>query len=197
MEALQQPNVELRSGALKTLGLFGISSENHCEAFAGIFIQVASADFENSYIRCQAIESLTDMSLVHSEAALNPDAVVKLLVRSMCSDDPNVRLVSKEASAKLLFSGRVVHSSELLAEIVISFFQGTQSYSDEEPHMDNSIDEMAQSHLGQILSIFFPAFCQAGGKRPHLLLESVSSLFSSSSMIARSGDAPPPIVKVS
>jgi hypothetical protein len=196
LQSLQQPIKDLRSAALRCLGLLGISSEKHCEAFAGIVLQVASANQEDSFIRCQAIESLTDMAMVHSDALISQDTLVTLMTRMVDCGTPLIQRIAAEASAKLLFSGRIVKSPPLLARLIRMFFSPIESDdSDSESYANFSNPQSkkceaskgSEVYLDQLLSVFFPAFFSAGGDRGDIVVDSVVPLISNCAMNVRDG----------
>ena len=196
LQSLQQPIKDLRSAALRCLGLLGISSEKHCESFAGIVLQVASANQEDSFIRCQAIESLTDMAMVHSDELISQDTLVTLLVRMVDCGMPLIQRIAAEASAKLLFSGRIVKSPALLARLVRLYFSPIDTDDTESEGYVNFSNPQAKKceaskgsevYLDQLLSIFFPAFFSAGGDRGSVIVDSVVHLISNCAMHVRDG----------
>lgn len=198
LQSLQQPIKELRSAALRCLGLLGISSEKHCESFAGIVLQVASANQEDSFIRCQAIESLTDMAMVHSEQLISEDNLVTLLTRMVDCGTPLIQRISAEASAKLLFSGRIVKSPALFARLVRIYFSPIESDDAESEGYSNFSNPQSkkcettkgsEAYLDQLLSIFFPAFFSAGGERADIVVDSINFLISNCVMNIRDGIA--------
>ncbi|CAE7608120.1 unnamed protein product, partial [Symbiodinium microadriaticum] len=168
LEALQQPIEELRLSALRCLGLMGVSSQTHCEKLAGIVVQVANAVREDPIIRCQAVEALADMAMVHSNEFIGEDVLVKALLRVMdISGVPVLQRTAAEAAAKLLFSGRIVRSPVLFAQLVKVFFHPFEETEEDDTKSSNvqSAVKGSAAHLDQILSIFFPAFFGAGGQR--------------------------------
>ena len=196
MQSLQQPIKELRSAALRCLGLLGISSQIHCENFAGIVLQVASAHQEDSFIRCQAIESLADMALVHSEELISQDSLVTLLLRMIDCGVTSIQRVAVEASAKLLFSGRIVKSAPLFSRLVRIFFCPIECEDNEFESVTNysnpnnkksEIWKDSKGYLDQLLSVFFPAFFSSGWNRWEIVVDSVACLISHCVMNVRDG----------
>jgi len=195
LEALQQPCEELRSFALRVLGLLGISSARHCAAFAGIVLQVANATQEDTFIRCQAIESLADMAMVHTAELISEDTLVRLLLILMDCGDCIIQRVAAEASAKLLFSGRIVKSPALFAQLVKVFFHPFES--NDEADENCTAEKGSAAYLDQILSVFFPAFFSAGGGRGDIALHSVPLLIADICMLVRDEFIPSmPIVQM-
>lgn len=196
LQSLQQPIKELRSAALCCLGLLGISCEQHCESFSGIVLQVASANQEDCFIRCQAIESLTDMAMVHSDDLISQDNLASLLCRMIDCDTALIQRIAAEASAKLLFSGRIVKSPVLFARLVQVYFC-TETSVEEESNgyalfsnaqwKHNGLAKGSKEYLDQLLSIFFPAFLSAGEDRSAVAVDCVASLISNCAMQVRDG----------
>jgi hypothetical protein len=177
MESLQQPNEELRMAAIRCLGLMGVASQTHCERFAGIVVTVASNTREDLLIRCQAVESLADMAMVHSDEIIDEEAIVRTLLRLMDSSGECVlQRTAAEAAAKLLFSGRIVKSPALFAQLVNVFFH---PFEEDEEQEEGGAVKGSAAHLDQILSVFFPAFFGAGGDRGRVIaVQAVTHLIS-------------------
>ena len=127
-------------------------------------VQVANAAREDPVIRCQAVEALADMAMVHSDEIISEDIIVRALLRLMeDGGEPVLQRVAAEAAAKLLFSGRIVRSPSLMAQLVRAFVHPFESSEKEDA--PSSAARGSAAHLDQILSVFFPAFFGAGGER--------------------------------
>jgi hypothetical protein len=174
---VQQPCEELRSVAVKCLGLFALSSEVHCRQFESIIFEVANAHRESGLIRGQALEAITDMALIHGSSSgsgvgnmIDVHKLGSLLMRLVdCRASGPLTQVAVQSATKLFFSGSL-SDSQLFAHLIRLYFS-----SDDSSTSDALDSQTAGSD--QLLSIFFPAFMKAAGGREAVFLDSVAYLF--------------------
>jgi len=163
LESLQQPDVEVRGIAVRCLGLLTLVSETYCEEHNKILFQVSCMEREDTLIRSQAIQALTDMSLVYETRFKNDNALTNTLLRLHESSDPELLRIAAESACKLVFSGRLDHP-RLFANLLKFFFlPEIVRQGDDEDEVENWAEGHStflgsSARLEQILSVFFQTY---------------------------------------
>ena len=184
VESLSQPCPDLRGLSVRCLGLLSLASQDKCQDFHQIILQVAKNEIEESEVRCTALESLVDMAMVYSDRFKDDTALTQFLLRLQIDGaEEGLLRVGAESSAKLLFSGRL-SEPKLFSNLIKFFFlpelAGSSSQRPENKDHGDSAEEVA--HLGstarlqQILSVFFQAFFVAGNGREDIAFGCTSDL---------------------
>ena len=184
VESLSQPCPDLRGLSVRCLGLLSLASQDKCQDFHQIILQVAKNEIEESEVRCTALEALVDMAIVYSERFNNDTALTQFLLRLQIDGaEEGLLRVGAESSAKLLFSGRL-SEPKLFSNLIKFFFlpelAGSSSQRPDDKDRGDSPEEVA--HLGstarlqQILSVFFQAFFVAGNGREDIAFGCTSDL---------------------
>ena len=93
IQCLQQPNSCVRCLAIGCLGLMCLCSEDLCRHHRGIIVQVASGDFEEEAIQCEALKCLIDMTFIYPDISSN-DLTNVLSRLQECGDIDLVRIVN-------------------------------------------------------------------------------------------------------
>ena len=184
LESIQCPNPHVRGLAVACLGLLPLYSEAMADQYH-ILYQAASAELEDEFIRCQALQSVLDIATVYGDKFKEDTTLSNLLYRLFNHATGQLRRIAVEGTAKLLFSGCLV-DSRLFANLIKFFFLPELS-SDATPATEevdqsspadsttaaNGADEAnpiqvvsstigSQARLHQALSLFFHFFLMDG-----------------------------------
>lgn len=158
-EAVSSPDDLLREAGVACLGKVGLFSDKDLviRTFKPILLAVASNDEEALAVRSQAILALTDWALVFEEIMQASESGVSLsqiLGALLRLDQLSVAAIAAEATAKLLFSGRLCEPS-LIAQLLVLFFHPKAQSA----NTGNGGDVGSMARMQQWLSLFFPAYC--------------------------------------
>ena len=200
LDALQQPVYTLRSLGLSCLGLVCLIDGSLCDVYRRIVLQVACGDFEDEGIRGQALQTLTDLAIMHREKYSQDSDLSNLLLRMQESGEPESMLIAAESAAKLLHAG-ILDEPKLFANLLKFFFltesvptaataaslpsliaDPTASSSGELD--DEAIEQEYQrrvflancSRMQQVLSIFFHVFTTTDVVADRVVSESIPQL---------------------
>lgn len=194
LDALQQPVYTLRSLGLSCLGLVCLIDCSLCDVYRRIVLQVACGDFEDEGIRGQALQTLTDLAIMHREKYSQDSDLSNLLLRMQESGEPESMLIAAESAAKLLHAG-ILDEPKLFANLLKFFFltesvpSATTSSSLTADPVSGELDEetieqeyqrrvfLANcSRMQQVLSIFFHVFTTTDVVADRVVSESIPQL---------------------
>ena len=158
-EAIASPDHILREAGVGCLAKVGLFSDKDLvvHTFKPLLLTVASSEEQALTVRSQAVMALTDWALVFEEImqpSESGNSLTQVLGSFLQSENSSVAAIAAEATAKLLFAGRLCEST-LIAHLLVLFFDPTfQSATGE---IDDEVGSMAR--MQQWLSLFFPAYC--------------------------------------
>jgi hypothetical protein len=175
IESISQPDADVRRSAMSCLGLICLISEPLCDKFREIIFQVASGDFEEVVIRCEALQSLVDISLVYSEKYKDNTDLCNVLVRLQQKGDPDLIRLASESAAKLLHS-KSMSDSRLFSNLIKFFFLSELLPIDNVFSVDETIEFGSPIRLQQFLSLFLKSFMFSASNCKKVVLDSISQL---------------------
>lgn len=186
--SMQTPIVELRELAVRCLGLSSIASESSDDTNREIIMQVCQAEGEDDLVRGQALQALFDMAVVFPAKFSNDPALTHVLLRILESGNSYLVSIASEGCSKLLFTG-VLAEPRLFAQL-LKLFLIMEQPSEEEETDDGMIFSSlgSNTHMQQVLSVFFHAFFVAGNGREIIALESIADLVGDVASMIRYGD---------
>lgn len=174
VSSLQQPVAHVRFLAVSCLGLLGLVNDEVSMNHKAILVHVAIGEnFEEDFIRGQALQCLVDFAMVHRDVYLDDADLNRVLLRMQESGEPELMLLAAESTARLLYAG-VMHDPNLFANLLKFFFLTenipqdaitTAASSGEAVTEEQLAAEQAHAvfmascaRLQQLLSIFFHVF---------------------------------------
>ena len=225
-ESMQQPVADLRALAVRCLGILGTASAARSArarlsrglevpvSERDIILEVAANDAEETDIRCCAIQALGDIAavgammsggLLSSADRQHVDQLTYTLLRLTDCGEEALVCVASETACKLLLNG-TLRDGRLFAHLCKAFCEPALVFGDGAAiaRLTNGGDEVtearaligSQTHLQQVLSIFFATYTCAAGvnvdeitARQEVALRSVSDFTSSVAASVRDGEA--------
>ena len=202
MSSLQQLDVNIRCISVSCIGLLCLISQTLSEMYRPIILQVAGGGFEENMVVCVAVQSLSDICMVHRDqerARCSDYEICNLLTRLLGDSESELVRIASESAAKLLFGGCISDSS-LLARLLKFFFisdylQQQEGEDNETDGNDAAIDSTAskmimpdgQAKLQQLLTLFIKSYLFSGGRCEELLLDAVPLLVGDLTVDIREG----------
>ena len=202
MSALQQLDVNIRCISVSCIGLLCLISQTLSEMYRPIILQVAGGGFEENMVVCVAVQSLSDICMVHRDherARCSDYEICNLLTRLLGDSEPELVRIASESAAKLLFGG-CIRDSSLLASLLKFFFISDYLQQDGEDDVvladeNNAAVASAASNmksdglakLQQLLTLFIKSYLFSGGRCEELLLDAVPLLVGDITVDIREG----------
>ena len=158
-EAIASQDHLLREAGVACLAKVGLFSDKDLvvHTFKPLLLTVASSEEQPLTVRSQAVMALSDWALVFEEILQVSQSGVSLrqvLGSFLQSENPSVAAIAAEATAKLLFAGRLCEST-LIAHLLVLFFD--PKFQSSSGDVEDDVGSVAR--MQQWLSLFFPAFC--------------------------------------
>lgn len=158
-EAISSSNDLLREAGVSCLAKVGLFSDKDLviHKFKPLLLTVAFCEDEALTVRSQAMMGLSDWALVFDEiflASESGSSLGQLLATFLHSENASVAAIAAEATAKLLFAGRLCDSS-LIAHLIVLYFDPKC----QTPKGATGGEVGSISRMQQWLSLFFPTYC--------------------------------------